>query len=144
MNPPHHQDEARGDCDVPIADPSAVRRPRFYERRLADIEWPSRPPVYHGPMDLLDRLASERVRLRPLWTSDVADHVRWRNDAEVAYWATAGDVNYSPASPAAVERWFAEKLPTLDLRTGGILAVDLTNGRHIGMVDYRAVDSVAR
>jgi hypothetical protein len=36
-------------------------------------------------MDRLDRLASERVRLRPLSTSDVADHVRWRNDAEVAY-----------------------------------------------------------
>jgi RimJ/RimL family protein N-acetyltransferase len=95
-------------------------------------------------MGHLDRLASGRVRLRPLSMDDVADHVRWRNDAEVAYWATAGDVSFRPTAPAAVERWFAEHLPTLDPRTGGVLAVDLADGRHIGMVDYRAVDTVAR
>jgi RimJ/RimL family protein N-acetyltransferase len=91
-----------------------------------------------------DRLASDRVRLRAHVASDAADHVRWRNDAEVAHWATAGDISFWPVAASAVERCFAEKLPDIDPRFGGVLAVDLLNGRHIGMVDYRDVDSVAR
>jgi RimJ/RimL family protein N-acetyltransferase len=45
---------------------------------------------------------------------------------------------------AAVDRWFVEKLPVFDPRSDGVFAVDLLEGRHIGMVDYRDVDSVAR
>lgn len=91
-----------------------------------------------------DRLASDRVRLRPHVADDAADHVRWRNDAEVAYWATAGDVRFWPVAAAAVDRWFVEKLPVFDPRSDGVFAIDLLEGRHIGMVDYRDVDSVAR
>jgi RimJ/RimL family protein N-acetyltransferase len=91
-----------------------------------------------------DGLASDRLRLRPHVQSDAADHVRWRNDAEVAYWATGGDVAFWLVSAAAVDRWFAEKLPYLDPRSDGVLAIDLLDGRHIGMVDYRDVDTVAR
>ncbi len=90
-----------------------------------------------------DRLASDRVRLRPHLASDAADHVRWRNDPEVAYWATAGDVRFWPVAAATVERWFTDKLPEMNPRYDGVLAVDLLDGRHIGMVDYRDVDAVA-
>ncbi len=51
-----------------------------------------------------DPLAAERVRLRPLSPSDAGDHARWRNDPEVVYWATAGNPNFGPVSPNAVER----------------------------------------
>lgn len=89
-------------------------------------------------------LSSDRVRLRPHIASDAADHVRWRNDAEVAYWATAADVRFWPVAAAAVDRWFSEKLPVIDSRSDGVFAVDLLEGRHIGMVDYRDVDAVTR
>jgi RimJ/RimL family protein N-acetyltransferase len=91
-----------------------------------------------------DSLASDRVRLRTHVASDAADHVRWRNDAEVAFWAMAGDVRFWPVAAATVDRWFSEKLPTMDPATDGVYAVDLLDGRHIGMVDYRDVDSIAR
>lgn len=90
-----------------------------------------------------DHLASDRVRLRPHLASDTADNVRWRNDAEVAYWATAGDIRFWPVAAAAVEHWFINKLPQMDPRTDGVFAVDLLDGRHIGMADYRDVDPVA-
>ncbi len=91
-----------------------------------------------------DRLASDRLRLRAHVASDAADHVRWRNDAEVAFWATAGDIRFWPVAAAAVDRWFVDKLPQMDPRTDGVFAIDLLEGRHIGMVDYRDVDPVAR
>jgi RimJ/RimL family protein N-acetyltransferase len=91
-----------------------------------------------------DRLASPRVRLRPHVTSDAADHVRWRNDAEVAFWATAGDIRFWPVAAASVDRWFSDKMPHLDPRSDGVFAIDLLDGRHIGMVDYRDVDVVAQ
>jgi len=91
-----------------------------------------------------DVLVAGRVRLRPLAPSDAADHARWRNDPEVVYWATAGSPNFGPLSPIAVERWFSEKLPTLDPKVDGVLAIELLDGRHIGMVDYRDVDTIVR
>ena len=90
-----------------------------------------------------DTLTSDRVRLRSHVASDAADHVRWRNDAEVAFWATAGDARFWPVAAAAVDRWFSDKLPELDPACDGVYAVDLIEGRHIGMVDYRDVDSIA-
>lgn len=91
-----------------------------------------------------DSLASNRVRLRPHVASDAADHVRWRNDAEVALWATAGDIRFWLVTAGSVDRWFADKLPEMDPTSDGVFAIDLLDGRHIGMADYRNVDSVAR
>ena len=91
-----------------------------------------------------DRLTGERVRLRSQLASDAANHIRWRNDAEVAYWATAGDVAFYPIAAGTVERWFADKLDDLDPTTDGVFAIELLDGRHIGMADYRDVDSITR
>jgi RimJ/RimL family protein N-acetyltransferase len=91
-----------------------------------------------------DCLASDRVRLRAHVASDAADHIRWRNDAEVAFWATAGDIRFWPVAAAAVDRWFTDKLPLVDPLSDGVFAVDLLDGRHIGIADYRDVDSVTR
>jgi RimJ/RimL family protein N-acetyltransferase len=89
-------------------------------------------------------LADVRVRLRPLRASDAKDHVRWRNDPEVRKWATASDVFFGPVTDTIVERVFADKLLTLDPRTDAVFSVELADGRHIGMVDYRDVNAVAR
>jgi RimJ/RimL family protein N-acetyltransferase len=91
-----------------------------------------------------DRLAGDRVRLRSQVTADAATHIRWRNDAEVAYWATAGDIRFYPIASSAVERWFADRLSDLDPTKDGVFAIELIDGRHIGMADYRDVDSVVR
>jgi RimJ/RimL family protein N-acetyltransferase len=90
-----------------------------------------------------DLLATERVRLRPISPADAADHNRWRNDPEVAYWATAADPNFGPVAAAMVER-FTESHLSLDPRVAGVLAIWLADGRHIGMVDYRDLDTVVR
>jgi RimJ/RimL family protein N-acetyltransferase len=89
-------------------------------------------------------LSSERVRLRPLSADDMPDHLRWRNDPEVAYWATAGDITFWPVATGAVEGWFSAVLPTLDPRREAVWAIDLADGHHIGMIDYRDVDPVVR
>jgi RimJ/RimL family protein N-acetyltransferase len=117
--------------------PDAI--PVFQWRVRTAIRYDIRVVTFEG-----DGLASERVRLRSHLASDAADHVRWRNDAEVAFWATAGDIRFWPVAEAAVDRWFVDKLPGLDPRTDGVFAVDLLDGRHIGMADYRDVDAVAR
>jgi RimJ/RimL family protein N-acetyltransferase len=91
-----------------------------------------------------DGLVGDRVRLRSQVAADAANHIRWRNDAEVAYWATAGDIHFSPVAPSVMERWFAERLSDLDPTKDGVFAVELVNGRHIGMADYRDVDTIVR
>jgi RimJ/RimL family protein N-acetyltransferase len=89
-------------------------------------------------------LAGDRVRLRPLSSNDVDDHVRWRNDPQVRYWATAADPHFGPVSRDAVERAFSQTMLTLEPKSAGVLAVELLDGRHIGMVDYRDIDPLAR
>ena len=89
-------------------------------------------------------LAGDRVRLRPLRATDVQDHMRWRNDPEVARWATASDVYFGPVTEAAVERAFADKLLTLDPRLEAVFGIDLLDGRHIGVADYRDVNARTR
>jgi RimJ/RimL family protein N-acetyltransferase len=91
-----------------------------------------------------DLLTGERLRLRPLSPNDVEDHLRWRNDPEVRYWATASDPYFGPVSRQVLERAFTDTMLMLDPRSAGIFAVDLVDGRHIGMVDYRDLDPVAR
>lgn len=92
-----------------------------------------------------DSLTGERVRLSPVARQDIADHIRWRNDPDVAYWATAGDPNFSPVTAVAVERHFEETLLVLDPLKAGVLGVHtLVDDRRIGMVDYREIDPVVR
>jgi RimJ/RimL family protein N-acetyltransferase len=95
-------------------------------------------------MQFSDVLASDRLHLRPLLSSDVEDHVRWRNDPQVRYWATAADPNFGPVSREAVERAFSQTMLILDPKSAGVLAIELVDGRHIGMVDYRDLDPLAR
>jgi RimJ/RimL family protein N-acetyltransferase len=89
-------------------------------------------------------LVGPRVRLRPHVVADALHVARWRNDAEVAYWATAGDLYFGPVAPAAVEQWFSEKMPALDPSSDGVFAVELLDARLIGIADYRDVVPRAR
>jgi RimJ/RimL family protein N-acetyltransferase len=92
----------------------------------------------------MDLLSSGRVRLRTLLASDLEDHIRWRHDPEVAYWATAGSIAWHLNSVARIEHHFSKALVELDPRADGILAIELDGARNIGMVDYRDVDDISR
>jgi RimJ/RimL family protein N-acetyltransferase len=91
-----------------------------------------------------DSLTGNRVRLRPLALTDLEDHLRWRNDQEVRYWATAGDPHFGPVTREALERAFSQTMLILDPKTDAVLSIELLEGRHIGMVDYRDLDPRTR
>ncbi|MFF3088302.1 GNAT family N-acetyltransferase [Streptomyces nojiriensis] len=80
------------------------------------------------------------VRLRALRSEDAEHHLRWRNDPEVAHWATAGDPCFGPVTAEAVGLGF-ETMLRLSPRESAVFTVeDLADGRVIGMADYRDLD----
>lgn len=71
---------------------------------------------------------------------DAAHHLRWRNDPEVAYWATAGDPCFGPVTEEALALAF-ETMLRLHPRESAVFTVeDLADGSVIGMADYRDLD----
>ncbi|MFF7751344.1 GNAT family N-acetyltransferase [Streptomyces sp. NPDC007971] len=83
------------------------------------------------------------VRLRALRAEDLDAQLRWRNDPEVAYWATGGHPGFGPVSREALERFHEARLRE-DPREGSTFTVEeLEGGRPIGMADYRDVDPFA-
>ncbi|BFV58334.1 GNAT family protein [Kitasatospora sp. CMC57] len=80
------------------------------------------------------------VRLRALRAEDAEYHVRWRNDPEVVRLAAAGDPCFGPVTAQAVGLGFDTML-RLSPRESAVFTVeDLTDGRVIGMADYRDLD----
>lgn len=84
------------------------------------------------------------VELRALTKADLTDHVAWRNDEEVAYWATGSSPFFSHVSLEMLERTFETRLIALDKAGEYVFAIYTLDGRHIGMADYRDVDYIAR
>ncbi|WP_330461311.1 GNAT family N-acetyltransferase [Streptomyces sp. NBC_00820] len=83
----------------------------------------------------------ELVRLRALRAEDAEHHLRWRNDPEVVRWAAAGDPCFGPVSAEALGRGF-ETMLRLSPRESAVFTVEtLTDGRVIGMADYRDLDA---
>ncbi|MGW6615165.1 GNAT family N-acetyltransferase [Streptomyces erythrochromogenes] len=83
------------------------------------------------------------VRLRALRAQDAEHHLKWRNDPEVAHWATGGDPCFGPVTAEAVDLGF-ETMLRLNPRESAVFTVeDLADGTVIGMVDYRDLDPVA-
>ncbi|RSS60628.1 GNAT family N-acetyltransferase [Streptomyces sp. WAC06614] len=83
------------------------------------------------------------VRLRALSADDAVHHLRWRNDPEVVRWATADDPCFGPVTAEAVELAFGSMLRLVP-REAAVLTVEtVTDGRPIGMVDYRDLDPYA-
>jgi RimJ/RimL family protein N-acetyltransferase len=76
-------------------------------------------------------------------TGPSENHLRWRNDREVAYWATGADPRFGPVTRPALVRAF-EMMLTLDPLDSCVFTVeDVADGRPIGMADYRDLDPFA-
>ncbi|MER5855361.1 GNAT family N-acetyltransferase [Streptomyces sp. NPDC059688] len=83
------------------------------------------------------------VRLRALRAEDLDAQLRWRNDPEVAHWATGGHPGFGPVTRAAMERFHEGRLRE-DPRDGATFTVEeLGGGRPVGMADYRGLDPFA-
>lgn len=70
-------------------------------------------------------LQGERVRLRAVEPSDLADYHRWLNDPEVARYLTI----YAPLSMADEEAWYAAVRSDPNQK---VLAIESETGQHIG------------
>ncbi|MFJ3235631.1 GNAT family N-acetyltransferase [Streptomyces sp. NPDC086787] len=85
----------------------------------------------------------ELVRLRALRADDAEHHLRWRNDPEVVRWAAAADPRFGPATVETVAITFDSML-RLNPRERAVFTVeDRTDGRVIGVADYRDLDPYA-
>lgn len=83
------------------------------------------------------------VRLRAPRASDLDAFLRWRNDPEVAHWATGGDPHFGPITRESMERFHDDRL-RLDPRSEAAFTVeDVADGRPIGSADYRDLDPFA-
>ncbi|MEU3861908.1 GNAT family protein [Streptomyces sp. NPDC028722] len=88
-------------------------------------------------------LEGKLVRLRALRADDLDAQLRWRNDPEVAHWATGGHPHFGPVTREAVERFHEARLRE-DPRDGATFTVEELDGeRPIGMADYRDLDTFA-
>ena len=77
-------------------------------------------------------LEGRLVRLRPLEPSDAERCYRWLNDQEVVGNLIA--LRY-PISMAYEERFLRDR-PPFDFASGGILAIETKDGRHIGTTSF--------
>ncbi|GAA1195925.1 RimJ/RimL family protein N-acetyltransferase [Kitasatospora gansuensis] len=80
------------------------------------------------------------VRLRALRAEDAEHHLRWRNDPEVVRLAAAGDPCFGPVTAEAVGLGFDTMLRLTPRESAVFTVEDLTDGRVIGMADYRDLD----
>lgn len=80
------------------------------------------------------------VRLRALHADDAAHHLRWRNDPEVVHWSAAGDPCFGPVTAEAVDIAFGTMLRLVPRDAAVFTVEDLTDGRAIGIADYRDLD----
>ncbi|MES4887713.1 GNAT family protein [Streptomyces sp. NPDC096012] len=88
-------------------------------------------------------LEGKLVRLRALRADDLDAQLRWRNDPEVAHWATGGHPHFGPVTREAVEPFHQARLRE-DPRDGATFTVEeLAGGHPVGMADYRDLDTFA-
>ncbi|MFJ9522044.1 GNAT family N-acetyltransferase [Kitasatospora sp. NPDC101801] len=83
------------------------------------------------------------VRLRALRAEDAEHHLRWRNDPEVVRPAAAGDPCFGPVTAEAIGLGFDTMLRLMPRESAVLTVEDLTDGRVIGMADYRDLDPYA-
>ncbi|GAA4870172.1 GNAT family protein [Kitasatospora terrestris] len=85
-------------------------------------------------------LEGDLVRLRALRADDAEHHLRWRNDPEVVRWAAAGDPCFGPVTAEGLAIAFESMLRLVPLKEAVLTIEDRTDGRPIGMADYRDLD----
>ncbi len=85
------------------------------------------------------------VELRPESRSDLENVYRWRNDPEVAYWATGSAPWFTNASFEQLNRDFSLNVEAPSRKKEyDLFSIYTLDGYHIGMADYREVDPRVR
>ena len=105
-------------------------------------EYNYKEPGYPGP-ELID-IKGEKVEFRILNRENIKTLINWRNDPEVAYWATGGDPKFEFRSEEEANRdlsWHIENSSMLETYQFAIFTHD---GNFIGTADYREIDHVKR
>ncbi|KAB1990263.1 GNAT family N-acetyltransferase [Streptomyces triticiradicis] len=88
-------------------------------------------------------IKGELVRLRAPMAEDLDSYLRWRNDPEVAHWATGGDPHFGPITRESMERFHDARLRQDPRGEATFTVEDLADGRVIGTADYRDLDPFA-
>jgi RimJ/RimL family protein N-acetyltransferase len=78
----------------------------------------------------------DKVRLRPLEREDLPRCVEWFSDPEVRRHLTV----YLPFSMAQEERWFENLLDRLERQEMVLMAIETSEGVHIGNLGLHAID----
>jgi diamine N-acetyltransferase len=81
-------------------------------------------------------IAGEKVRLRPIERDDLPRYVAWFADPEVRRHLAI----YLPFSLTQEERWFEELQGRLERQEALILAIETTDGVHIGSIGLEHID----
>lgn len=81
-------------------------------------------------------IVGEKVRLRPIERDDLPRFVEWFGDPEVRRHLLL----YLPFSLAQEERWFEGLIGRLERQEEVLLAIDTTEGVHIGNIGLHAID----
>ena len=80
-------------------------------------------------------IVGEKVRLRPIEREDLPTYVRWFGDPEVRRHLLL----YLPFSLAQEERWYDGLLERLERGDDVILAIDTSDGVHIGNIGLHSI-----
>jgi len=78
----------------------------------------------------------KKVRLRPIERDDLPRFVAWFSDPDVRRHLTI----YKPFSLAQEERWFEKMLESLERQEQVSMAIETTEGVHIGNVGMHAIN----
>lgn len=89
-------------------------------------------------------MKGQLVELKPLQRGHIKQIVEWRNDPEVAYWATGSDPIWEFTTEEEADKSFSWHLEHSSRYDTCEFAVYTLEGVFIGFADYRDVDRVKR
>lgn len=81
-------------------------------------------------------IKGEKVRLRPIERADLPRFVEWFGDPEVRHHLLV----YLPFSLAQEERWFESMLGRVERQESVLLAIETSDGVHIGNIGLHAIN----
>ena len=81
-------------------------------------------------------IIGEKVRLRPIERDDLPRFVEWFGDPKVRHYLAV----YLPFSLAQEERWFENLQERLEQQKDIVLAIETTEGVHIGNISLNNID----
>lgn len=89
-------------------------------------------------------MKGKKVELKPMERHYLPKLVEWRNDPEVAYWATGNEPLYELTTLEEAENSFSYHVQNTSKLDAYSFAILTESGEFIGTADYRDVDRIKR